>query len=218
MSYQPGEPPGYTPPQDPWSSGPGVASPPTDPIPAPARGQYSPGVASPVAPSAGVWSQETVVQGYGGGGSGRGGRTGLYVLVVLIVIVLGGAGGVGAWYLIKDELQRQTVDALPTGPTDTPPTDQAVDPADARVGDCLFNRTPDASPTMVRVDCTTTGAMEILKIQSGEGILHNAEGRFDTDTANSICLGTARWDGSWLGWNSDNNALDYFFCLDNLSS
>ena len=208
MTYQPGEPPSYVQPQDPWSSG--SASPPTDPIPAPpARAQYAPGIAPPATPSPSVWSQETVVQG---GDQQPGGRAGLYVLVTLLVLVLGGAGGAGAWYLIKERLGQVT--PVPTTSTPGPSTpDTEFTPSAIRVGDCLFNRTPDGTPTMVVVSCDTSGAQKVLKIQQGEGILHNASGRFDNDTANSICLDIDTWQGYWFGWNSTNNALDYFYCL-----
>lgn len=211
MTYQPGEPPSYAQPQDPWSSG--STSPPTDPIPAPARAQFAPGVAPPAAPAPNVWSQETVLHG---GGEQPGGRTGLYIFVTLLVLVLGGAGGIGAWYVIRERLNPAT----PGTTTDSPgpsTSDTNFTPSAIRVGDCLFNRTPDSTPTMVVVDCDTAGATKVLKIQSGEGIPENADKHFDNDTANAICKGVEGWDeGSWFGWNSTNNALDYFFCLDNL--
>ncbi len=212
MTYQPGEPPSYAQPQDPWSGG--TASPPTDPIPAPARGQYAPGVAAPVAPAPNVWSQETVVQGYGGGRGSGGGRGGLYALITVVVVLLGGAGGLGAWYVIKERLGGPTPSPTVTTPATT---DAAFSPSAVRVGDCLLNRGTEEDPDMVPVSCDSSGAMKVLKIQSGEGIPENADKHFDNDTATAICKGVAGWDeGSWFGWNSTNNALDYFFCLDNL--
>jgi len=216
MTYQPGEPPSYAQPQDPWSAG--SASPPTDPIPAPARGQYAPGVAAPMAPAPNVWAQETVVQGYGGGRGSGGGRTGLYVLITIVVLVLGGAGGAGAWYLIKERLGTQTP-GTQTSTQAQPSTSQTgFVPSAVRVGDCLLNLGTQERPDMVPVSCENSAAMRVLKIQNGDGILHNAQGKFDTATANSICLGVEGWDGAWFGWNSQNNALDYFYCLDDLSA
>jgi hypothetical protein len=211
MTYANGEPPTYTPPQDPWSTG--VSAPPTDPIPAPPRGQYAQGIASPSTPTPNAWAQETVAQGRDDRprGSGRGG---VYLLIGLLVLVLGGAGGVGAWYLTKQRLGTQTVpDAV--GTTAITPTSGAFDPASIRVGDCLFNRTPDQNtPDMSVVPCGTGGSMPVLKIVQGDTIPQTPDGKFSQASADAVCNGVHGWYGSWFGWNNYvNNNFDYFYCL-----
>src|SRR5262245_1267491 len=96
-TYQPpGEPPSYSPPQDPWANAQGVSAAPTDPIPQQPQpyGQFAPGVASPS-----VWSQETISHGEYDYVPQQRSRLGTYILVALAVVVLGGGGGYGAYLL-----------------------------------------------------------------------------------------------------------------------
>lgn len=224
-SYQPGEPPSYAAPQDPWSDAPGVASPPTDPIPQPPRGGFTPGVAAPVPPPQSVWSQETVAHDDGYRPSrGPSGRTGLYILVTLVVLALGGAGGYGAWYLITERIcpggtpcnaQSQDPGDQTAAPTDTLPPFQ---PEAVRVGDCLVNHGTERDPKMAIEPCENPGALRVLTVEQGANIPRNAEGQIDRGTtANTLCEGVENWDGSWFGWNSPNDELDFFYCLDNLA-
>jgi hypothetical protein len=223
-SYQPGEPPSYTAPQDPWSAAPGVATPPTDPIPQPPRGQFAPGVASPVAPPpSNVWAQETIAHD----DRRPPGRTGLYVLVTVLVLVLGGAGGYGAWYLITQRIcaagsancnpqSQQTQQQTQS----TQSTDPVFDPAIVKVGDCLVNHGTPEDPKMRVESCNTPGAFRVLYIKKGKDIPENANGEFDRQTTGpAVCGDVPDWDNSWFGWDDpDNDNRDYFFCLDNLAS
>jgi hypothetical protein len=214
-SYQPGEPP-YTAPQDPWSSAPGVASPPTDPIPQAPRGGFTPGVASPVPPPASVWSQETIAHDDRYRRS-PGGRTGLYILVTIIVLVLGGAGGFGAWYLITDRMCPGSQPCTTGSQQPTNPTEDTFHPEAVRLQDCLVNHGTETDAKMKVESCDTAGALRVLSIVQGEDIPENAQGKFDRNTtAVPLCGGVQGWDGSWFGWNSSNDRLDFFYCLDNL--
>jgi len=218
-SYQPGE-PGYTAPQDPWSGAPGVASPPTDPIPQAPRGQFAPGVAAPVPPPPSVWSQETIAHSDPYRPPPRSGRTGLYILVTMVVLVLGGAGGFGAWYLITERIcpGDGPCNAQPQSPTTEASTDaDAFQPDAVRVGDCLVNHGTATNARMKIEPCETVGALRVLKIEHGEQILENSAGKFDRPTtADPICTGVTGWDQSWFAWNSTDDTQDYFYCLDNL--
>ena len=218
MTYPPpGEQP-YTQPQDPWSGSQGIASAPTDPLPQPVRGQFTPGVAAPSA-----WSQETIAHSdpYVPAGEG-GGRAGLYVLVVLLVIVLGGAGGFGAWWAITNYAgdlglnPPTTTTPTTTGqqsPTPTP-TEMKFTPEIIAVGDCMINRNPDVNPPdMYKAPCDRENAFQVLKIFSGaEAIPEGPSGNFtEEDTANVLCADLD--SDSWFGWNSSNDAQDRFYCM-----
>lgn len=223
MTYQPGEQP-YATPQDPWAGTQGLAAAPTDPIPQPVRGQFTPGVASPS-----VWSQETVAHSDpyvpSGGGGGRGG---LYLLVVLLVVVLGGAGGFGAWWLITNYASQRTSPlATPTntatsteGPTSPNPAPTETEVSAATfdlldVGDCLINRGTDLDPAMFLVACDWPGDVEkvqILRIASGPDIQENAEGGFDRETAQPICGDLPRY-ALFYAYNHENDDFDFLLCL-----
>ncbi len=229
MTYQPGEQPSYTPPQDPWSGTQGVASAPTDPIPAPARGQFAPGVASPSAPAPVVWQQETITHDpYRRGRS----RAGLYVFVVILVLVLGGGGGYGAWWAITKYFPTPTDDPSGSGtsngvstspstsssPTPTDPSLTRFDPSKVAVGTCLVNLEPDPTkrPDMYIAPCDREDAFKVLRIRSGEEIPETEDGEFTREiTADPVCEGLA-WD-AFFGLNSENDAMDYFYCLDDFS-
>jgi hypothetical protein len=228
MTYQPGEQP-FTQPQDPWSGTQGIASAPTDPIPAapgdrgypqPARGEFVPGVASPS-----VWSQETVAHGdpYATN-RGGGGRAGLYVGIVLLIVVLAGAGGFGAWWAFSNYVVGPN-----TTPTDSPsttgsPTSPTPTPTEVRyrsdlvaVGTCMINRNPAVNPpNMFIVACDWPGDLEVLqvlKVYSGEIIPEDSEGNFTADvTATPLCGDLDGYD-RYYGWNSDNDASDRFYCM-----
>jgi hypothetical protein len=214
-SYQPGEQPSYAQPQDPWQGTQGSASPPTDPIPQPARGQFRPGVATPQAPPPNVWQQETIAHDdrYGYQPAPRS-RAGLYVLVTLVVLAVGGIGGYGAWYLITNNLTIQTPS---TGPSEQPGSSSPAtfNPALIQRGDCLLNTTPDgAQANMTRVPCDTENAYRVLEIGQGESLQEGENGEFNDATANSVCLGVEGWIGPYFVWQSTNDALDFLFCLE----
>ncbi len=227
-TYQPpGEPPSYAAPQDPWANAQGVTSAPTDPIPQQQpHGQFTPGVASPS-----VWTQETISHGDYEYVAQQRSRLGTYILVVLAVIVLGGGGGYGAYYLITTNGIGQpsgqgtnpsthTSTGTVTSSTSTKP--QAVDPATLKVGDCIFNTTPDdpatpdvTEPTMVKVACGTAQSYKILKIASGESIPEGPNGSFGETTWDQVCAGTNPARKVWFGWDSSDDKNDFFFCLSN---
>jgi hypothetical protein len=234
MTYQPGEQPSYTPPQDPWSGTQGVASAPTDPIPAPARGQFAPGVAAASAPPP-VWQQETVGYDdpYERVGRGHGGRAGMYVLVVFLVLVLGAGGGYGAWWAITKYFpsEDQTVTSGPS--SGAPSTDPSTSgdpspgvsglvefrPNRVEVGDCLINLAEEGEPLpkMYLASCDSEDVYEILRIISGEQIPEREDGQFTRQiTADPLCQGVA-WD-AFFGWNHPtDDSQDYFYCLDDYS-
>jgi hypothetical protein len=220
MSYQPGEQP-YTQPQDPWSGTQGIASAPTDPIPQPPRGQYTPGVASPS-----VWVQETVAHSDPYVAQGRGGgRGGLYTLVVLLVVVLGGAGGFGAWWAITNYsgLTDTPSNTTTTTGATTGPTSPTPQPTEVRyrgevipVGTCMINRGTPENAEMFIVACDWPGdleKLEVLKTYSGETIPEDAAGDFTADiTAQPLCSDLPRFN-RYFGWNSSNDAQDSFYCM-----
>lgn len=220
-TYQPpGEPPSYSPPQDPWAGETGVAAAPTDPIPQsppqqqpPAYGQFTPGVASPS-----VWTQETISHG-GYEYVPQRSRLGMYILVMLAVIVFGGGGGYGAYLLIsgRNQTQNPPPDASTTPATSTTattPGQNAVDPATLKVGDCIFNAGTSQVPTMVKSDCNKAQSYEVIKIVAGEQIPEGPQGTFDKDnTAPAMCDGTGY--EAYYGWDSSNDKNDFFFCLTN---
>jgi hypothetical protein len=228
MTYQPGEQP-FAQPQDPWSGTQGMASAPTDPIPAtPAergqqpRGQYTPGVASPS-----VWVQETVAHSdpYASGARG-GGRGGLYVLVALLVVVLGGAGGYGAWWAITNYAggpanpPATTSTSESTSPTPEP-TETAVTVPNFDLvveGACMINRGSQTDPDMFLVACDWAGdddiaVVEVLRVERGPGIPENDAGEFDRDsTGVPRCGDLARFD-LWYTWDHPNDDFDLLVCL-----
>lgn len=215
MTYPPGEQP-HTPPQDPWSGTQGTASAPTDPLPQPVRGQFTPGVA---APSPAAWSQETVAHSdpYRAP-AGGGGRPGLYVLVVLLVVVLGGAGGFGAWWAIT-KYASGIADPTPTetATTDQPSTPGATEtpfqPRLVEVGTCMINRGTGTRPNMMVLPCDSPGALEVLKIRNGEDIPEDPETGGFTDDATGIPSCSDVPSTLWYGWDSPNDAQDYVYCL-----
>src|SRR5262245_41877521 len=189
-TYQPpGEPPSYAQPQDPWANAheTGVAAAPTDPIPQsqpqqppPAYGQFAPGVATPS-----VWSQETISHGSYEYVPQRS-RLGMYVLVMLAVVVFGGGGGYGAYLLISGRNPNTNpppgASASPaTSTTATSTTPTAVEPADLKVGDCIFNVGTATAPVMVRSQCTKAQSYKVIKIVAGEQIPEGPDGTFDKD-------------------------------------
>jgi hypothetical protein len=221
MTYQPGEQP-YAPPQDPWAGDQGQAAAPTDPIPQPVRGQFTPGVASPS-----VWAQETVAHSdpYPSDGGGGGGRTGLYLLVVLLVVVLGGAGGFGAWWAITNYASNRGTSAASPTATDDPntpspsSTEMRVSTATfdlLAVGDCLINRGTPEAPEMFRVPCDWPGDLEVVQIirkQSGPGLQENEAGRFDLDTARAVCGDLPRFNMYYANNHPNNDDFDFLLCL-----
>ncbi|HEY7223353.1 MAG TPA: hypothetical protein VH561_07070 [Micromonosporaceae bacterium] len=229
-SYQPGEQPSYAPPQDPWSGTQGVAATPTDPIPQPPRGKFSPGVAAPVPPAADLWSQETVAHDDrytpGRGPAGRGAL--FYTFVTLVVLLLGGAGGYGAWYLITDRIGTPTAGPTTNNGTSAGPslttTVPPFHPDAVRVGDCLLqvdvpylatDGTQKKRTTLEIVACGTDNSYAVVKIDHGAQLPEDpVTGGLDDATADAVCKGTPPWDGAWAAWDSDNDSLDYFYCLD----
>ena len=218
-TYQPpGEPPSYAQPQDPWANAheTGVASAPTDPIPQSpqqAYGQFTPGVAAPS-----VWTQETVAHGGYEYVPQQRSRLGMYVLVILAVIVFGGGGGYGAYYLITSRNQTTTPQSngstspVSSRPVTSPGQSPAVEPADIKVGDCIFNIGSATEPVMVRSDCGKAQSYKVIKILAGEQVPEGPNGTFDKDnTAPQVCSGTGY--EAYFGWDSSNDANDYFFCL-----
>jgi hypothetical protein len=216
MTYQPGEQP-YTQPQDPWLNTQGLASAPTDPLPALARGSghFAPGVASPVA-----WSAETVAHSDPYLPAEKtGGRAGLYVLVALLVVVLGGAGGFGAWWAITNyggswatpSTSNTTTPAGEESPTPEP-TELAYRPELVEVGTCLTNRGTIERPQMWIVPCDRADTYEVLKVVKGADIPKDAAGAFTEEaTATPVCADVP--SDSWFGWNSPNDAQDHFYCM-----
>jgi hypothetical protein len=224
-TYQPpGEPPSYAQPQDPWAGTQGVAAAPTDPIPQapPAFGQFAPGVAAPS-----VWTQETISHGGYEYVPQQRSRVGMYVLVILAVIVLGGGGGYGAYRWITSLTPPTSPpNGQSTGPgtstqpgSSTPGQSPTVEAADLKVGDCIFNSTPDdpataevTQPTMIRAACNLPKSYKVIKVTSGEQIPEGPRGTFDgTVTAPAMCAGTGY--EAFFAWDSSNDAKDYFFCL-----
>jgi hypothetical protein len=242
-TYQPpGEPPSYAQPQDPWAGTQGVASAPTDPIPQTPQqyGQFAPGVAAPS-----VWTQETISHGGYDYVPQERSRLGMYVLIILAVIVFGGGGGYGAYRWISSlNPPETTVD--PTSSTGTSPSTGStspgelpqVDPASIKVGECIYNTTPDdpatqavTAPTMVRVGCAVPAgellkllrvpdpkpdeaerSYTVIKVTSGEQIPEGATGSFDeVVTAPAMCAGTGY--EAFYGWDSRDDTKDFFFCL-----
>jgi hypothetical protein len=223
MTYQPGEQP-YTQPQDPWSGTQGIAAAPTDPIPQPpARGQFTPGVASPS-----VWVQETVAHSDPYAAQARGGgRAGLYILVVLLVVVLGGAGGFGAWWAITNYAGGTGVETPPsnttTTTTTTGPTSPTPDPTETLYrgevvpeGTCMINRGSAVDAEMFLVPCDWEGDLEVLEVLrtfSGEDIPEDPAGDFTLEvTAQPLCGDLPRFN-RYFGWNSSNDAQDSFYCM-----
>jgi hypothetical protein len=226
MTYQPpgGAPPEPTPyaqPQDPWAGGhePGVAAAPTDPIPQQSYspGQFAPGVASPS-----VWTQETMSQGgYGYAPPPQRSRALVYVLVFVAIIVLGGGGGFGAYYVIthrnatgqNPQTQGSTSTPPTSGPTSADPT-PTLDAAAVKVGECIFNAGTADKPLMQVVPCSKPKSYKVIKIASGVDIPEGPGGKFDRDTTSAaVCAGTNYQ--AWYGWDSSDDAKDFFFCLTN---
>ncbi len=203
-SYQPGE-PSYVAPQDPWSGAQGVSSPPTDPIPAPPRGVFAPGKATPVAPVPNAW-QETVAHDQGYRVQERPPRRiGLYLFVTVLVLVLGGAGGYGAWYLITENFGSST--ATPT-PTLTP-----FRSTDVKVNDCILEVGQPSSPTGTTfqlVACGSPDARPVLKLQIGDQLA--ALGGLTDEVASTVCLGVEGLD-AWATWDAVRDEEDAVFCL-----
>jgi hypothetical protein len=239
--YQPGEPPSYAPPQDPWADVQGSATP-TNPIPAvpgqpvgpPAqRAQYSQGVATPSARPPGIWSQETIANNdrypepRGGGGAG------LYVLIVILVLVLGGAGGYGAWFFMMQRYNSTTTSAPPSSQPTTngtqtgtstspavllstcPDGSSGFDACKVRVADCLSITGPTNSPTVAVADCSTAGSKKVLKIVSGSEIgPQGLESRDDTylrGLLDSKCQGLGA--NYYFAWDYPDVGGDRFFCM-----
>jgi hypothetical protein len=223
-TYQPpGEPPSYAQPQDPWAGTQGVASAPTDPIPQPPQqhGQFAQGVAAPS-----VWTQETVSHGGYDFVPQQRNRVGTYVLVILAVIVFGGGGGYGAYRWISSLPPNTTPpsDTSPSAGSSTPGStgpsaSPTVEAAALKLGDCIFNTTPDnpatdvvEAPTMVRSDCSTKDSYKVIKIMVGEQIPEGPLGTFDKDvTAPRVCKDTGY--EAYFAWDSTDDTRDYFFCL-----
>jgi hypothetical protein len=239
--YQPGEPPSYAPPQDPWADVQGSATP-TNPIPAvptqpggqlPQRAQYSPGVATPSARPPGIWSQETIASNDRYASSQRPGGAGLYVLVVILVLVLGGAGGYGAWYFMTQRVtntptaqsthQPTITTSTQGGPTASPGVllttcpdgTGGFDACKVRITDCLSITGPTNDPTVAVADCSAAGSKKILKIVSGTEIgPQGLESRDDTylkGLLNSKCQGLGA--NYYFAWDYPDIGGDRFFCM-----
>jgi hypothetical protein len=239
--YQPGEPPSYAPPQDPWADVQGSATP-TNPIPAvptqpagslPQRGQYTPGVATPSPPQPGIWSQETIANNDRYPASRGQGGAGLYVLVVILVLVLGGAGGYGAWFFMMQRYNNTTATPPSNGPTTTtstqggPTTSPAVllstcpdgpsgfDACKVRVADCLSITGPSQNPTVAIADCSAPNSKKVLKIVSGTEI--GPQGLVSRDDTYLRGLLTSKCQGLganyYFAWDYPDVGGDRFFCM-----
>jgi hypothetical protein len=239
--YQPGEPPSYAPPQDPWADVQGSATPtnpiaavPTQPVGPPVpRAQYSPGVATPSARPPGIWSQETIANDDRYASPRRSGA-GLYVLVVILVLVLGGAGGYGAWFFMMQRYNNNTTtttssshqpttNATQTGTPTAPATllstcpdgSSGFDACKVRVSDCLSITGPTDNPTVAVADCSVAGSKKVLKIVSGTEIgPQGLESRDDTylrGLLDSKCQGLGA--NYYFAWDYPDVGGDRFFCM-----
>jgi len=236
--YQPGEPPSFAPPQDPWADVQGSATP-TNPIaavpaqqgPLPQRGQYVPGVAAPTAPTPagpppGIWSQETIANSDRYATPRQGSGAGLYVLVALLVVVLGGAGGYGAWYLTKQRVSAnsaltQNSTAAQTTSSGTGPLANCVDvesnfdACQVRVGDCLSITGPPNNPTIAMADCADPNSKKVLRILAGTEIgangLDSQDSTYLLNLYNSKCGGIG--SNYYFAWQYPGVGGDRFYCM-----
>jgi hypothetical protein len=191
----------YAQPQDPWAGHfePGLASVPTDPIPAQGY-QTRTTWTDPLTPAAGNQYPERRRPGVG-----------VIVLVLALIVVLGGGGGYAAY--------RVLTKAAPTTPT-TPPTSSTTtsqspvfDPYSVKVSDCLFNSGTITNPIMRSASCSTANVYHVLKIVSGTAIPHLASGEIDTSNA-STSLCTMPNFGAYYAYRVPNQPTrDLFFCM-----
>ena len=121
--------------------------------------------------------------------------------------------------LLPDHLRNQPTSPQSNGSTSpvseirhVPRPVPAVEPADIKQGDCIFNIGSATEPVMVRSDCGKAGSYKVIKILAGEQVPEGPNGTFDKDnTAPQVCSGTGY--EAYFGWDSSNDANDYFFCL-----
>jgi hypothetical protein len=189
----------YAQPQDPWAGQfePGLASVPTDPIPAQGYQTRSTWT-GPLTPAAGTPYPERRRPGLG-----------VIVLVLALIVVLGGGGGYAAYrVLTKPALTTST-----PPPTTTTSQTPIFDPYNVKVSDCLFNSGTIAHPVMQSASCGSPNVYHVLKIIVGSAIPHNKDGTIDSSNPPALC-GTLPNFSAWYAYYVPGQpARDLFFCM-----
>jgi hypothetical protein len=196
----------YAQPQDPWAGHfePGLASVPTDPIPAQGY-QTRTSWNDPPTPAAGTQYPERRRPGLG-----------LIVLAVALIVVLGGGGGYAAYRVLTTPAPKTSTPPPATTTTTTQPT--LLNLYSVHVNDCLFNAGTNDNPVMQSANCSASKVYHVLRIVTGMAIPHTANGSIDGPTvAASLC--TMSDFGAWYTYQVPNKpADDLFFCMTHMSA